>query len=271
MEGPKTPRDAASDATSPGVRAPAKGESSSSDVPVSPDPGTPIPHDPHATLADLDATLFDIVRTPAPASRNPSSMVISAAVLNPGDVIGGRYEVLQLLGEGGMGAVYKAKDRELDRFVALKVIRRDLASNTAIVARFKQELLLAHQVTHKNVIRIYDLTDADGLKYITMEFIEGADLRRLLMERGKFTPEEAVETIRQTCFALYAAHTVNVIHRDLKPQNIMRDLQGRTVVMDFGLARSVESEGMTNTGALVGTHGIHVSRAGARQGARSAL
>ncbi|MGA7380946.1 MAG: tetratricopeptide repeat protein, partial [Terriglobales bacterium] len=144
-------------------------------------------------------------------------------------------------------------DRELDRFVALKVIRRDLASNAAIVARFKQELLLSHQVTHKNVIRIYDLADADGVKFITMEFIEGADLRRLLMERGKFTPEEAVETIRQVCFALYAAHTVNVIHRDLKPQNIMRDLQGRTLVMDFGLARSVESDGMTNTGALVGT------------------
>jgi eukaryotic-like serine/threonine-protein kinase len=204
-------------------------------------------------MVDLDATLIDVVRTPAPSTRTPAGMFVSAAILEIGDVLGGRYEILQLLGEGGMGAVYKAKDRELDRFVALKVIRRDLASNAAIVARFKQELLLSHQVTHKNVIRIYDLADADGVKFITMEFIEGADLRRLLMERGKFTPEEAVETIRQVCFALYAAHTVNVIHRDLKPQNIMRDLQGRTLVMDFGLARSVESDGMTNTGALVGT------------------
>jgi eukaryotic-like serine/threonine-protein kinase len=253
MDGSKTPRDAAADATSPGVRTPAKGESSSSGVPVNPDPGTPNSHDPDATMVDLDATLIDLVRTPAPPTRSPAGLFVSAAVLEIGDVLGGRYEILQLLGEGGMGAVYKAKDRELDRFVALKVIRRDLASNAAIVARFKQELLLAHQVTHKNVIRIYDLTDADGVKFITMEFIEGADLRRLLVERGKFTPEEAVETIRQTCFALYAAHTVNVIHRDLKPQNIMRDLQGRTLVMDFGLARSVDSEGMTNTGALVGT------------------
>ncbi len=253
MEGPKKPHDAGLDATSPGLRTPSKGESSSSDVTLNPESASPPPFDPHATLADIDATLMDIVRTPAPASRSYTGMVATAAVLNPGDVIGGRYEILQLLGEGGMGAVYKARDRELDRFVALKVIRRDLASNTAIVARFKQELLLAHQVTHKNVIRIYDLTDADGVKFITMEFIEGADLRRILLERGKFTPEEAVETIRQTCFALYAAHAVNVIHRDLKPQNIMRDLQGRTVVMDFGLARLVESDGMTNTGALVGT------------------
>src|SRR5579863_1403280 len=253
MEVPKTPRDAAPDANARGLRAPVKGESSSSGVPVNPGPGSPPPYDPDATMVDLDATLIDVVRSPARPSPTPSGMFVSAAILEIGDLLGGRYEIHQLLGEGGMGAVYKAKDRELDRFVALKVIRRDLASNAAIVARFKQELLLSHQVTHKNVIRIYDLADADGVKFITMEFIEGADLRRLLLERGKFTPEEAVETIRQVCFALYAAHAVNVIHRDLKPQNIMRDLQGRTLVMDFGLARSVESDGMTNTGALVGT------------------
>jgi tetratricopeptide (TPR) repeat protein/predicted Ser/Thr protein kinase len=253
MDGPKTPRDDAPDANSRGLRAPVKGESSSSGTPLNPDPRSPLPFDPDVTMVDLDATLIDVVRTPPPAPRSLSNLFVSAAILQLGDVLGGRYEVLQLLGEGGMGAVYKAKDRELDRFVALKVIRRDLASNAAIVARFKQELLLSHQVTHKNVIRIYDLADADGVKFITMEFIEGADLRRLLMERGKYTPEEAVETIRETCFALYAAHSVGVIHRDLKPQNIMRDMQGRTLVMDFGLARSVDSDGMTNTGALVGT------------------
>jgi eukaryotic-like serine/threonine-protein kinase len=261
MDGPKTPRNAAPDENSRGgLRAPVKGESSSSGVPANPGPGSPPPRDPDATLVDfdatlvdLDATLLDVVRTPPPVARSASGLFVSAAVLNPGEVLGARYEILQLLGEGGMGAVYKAKDRELDRFVALKVIRRDLASNAAIVARFKQELLLSHQVTHKNVIRIYDLADADGVKFITMEFVEGADLRRLLMERGKFTVEEAVETIRQVCFALYAAHAVGVIHRDLKPQNIMRDLNARTLVMDFGLARSVESDGMTNTGALVGT------------------
>ncbi len=173
--------------------------------------------------------------------------------LQPGAILGGRYEILQALGEGGMGAVYKARDRELDRLVALKVIRHDLARNPAIIQRFKQELILARQVTHRNVVRIFDLGEADGIKFITMEFIEGKDLRSLLLEHKKFSPEEAAEIIRQVCLALDTAHTEGVIHRDLKPQNIMRDAQGRIVVMDFGLARSLQSDGMTQTGALIGT------------------
>ena len=177
----------------------------------------------------------------------------SAEGLPPGTALGGRYEILQALGEGGMGAVYKARDRELDRMVALKVIRPDLARNPAIIQRFKQELILARQVTHRNVVRIFDLGEADGIKFITMEFIEGKDLRSLLLEHQKFSPEEAAEIIRQVCLALDTAHTEGVIHRDLKPQNIMRDAQGRIVVMDFGLARSLESDGMTQTGALIGT------------------
>jgi eukaryotic-like serine/threonine-protein kinase len=166
---------------------------------------------------------------------------------------GGRYEILQLLGEGGMGAVYKATDHELNRFVALKVIRPELASNPSILARFKQELLLAHQVTHRNVIRIYDLGEAEGVKFITMEFIEGKDLRTLIREKQKFSPEEAVDVIQQVCLALDAAHSVGVIHRDLKPQNIMEDSTGRILVMDFGLARTLEGDGMTQSGAMVGT------------------
>ncbi len=112
----------------------------------------------------------------APLSR-ASRVQTLAPTLEPGDVLGGRYEILHLLGEGGMGAVYKARDRELDRPVALKLIRPELASNPSMLARFKQELLLSRQVTHKNVIRIYDLGDADGVKFITMEFVEGRDLR----------------------------------------------------------------------------------------------
>ena len=114
-------------------------------------------------------------------------------------------------------------------------------------------MLLSQRVTHRNVIRIYDLGEGDGVKFITMEFIEGQDLRTLIHERKKVAPEEAVEVMEQVCLALDAAHCVNVIHRDLKPQNIMRDKSGRILVMDFGLARTVEGEGMTNTGALVGT------------------
>src|SRR5258708_31582665 len=103
--------------------------------------------------------------------------------LGPGAVLGRRYEILQLLGEGGMGSVYLARDREVNRIVALKVIRPELTGNLAVLDRFKQELVLSHQVTHKNVIRIYDMGDADGLKFITMEFVEGEDLRTLIHER----------------------------------------------------------------------------------------
>jgi serine/threonine protein kinase/tetratricopeptide (TPR) repeat protein len=256
MDDPKSRpagRDAAGDGGSPGLSAPVKGESSSSNVPLpsSDVPLTP-PFDPQATLVDYDATMVDGVIPPSPG-RRLSGLFVSAAILQAGDILSNRYEVMQLLGEGGMGAVYKAKDRELDRFVALKVIRPDLAASPAILARFKQELLLAHQVTHKNVIRIYDLSESEGVKFITMEFIEGTDLHRLLLNHGKLPPVEAVEIMRQVCAALEAAHVVGVIHRDLKPQNIMQDKQGRILVMDFGLARSVQSEGMTQTGALVGT------------------
>ena len=152
-----------------------------------------------------------------------------------------------------MGAVYKAMDRELNRAVALKVIRPELARSKAIIDRFKQELLLAREVTHRNVIRIYDLGEADGIKFITMEYVEGEDLRALLKKKHKLSPEEAVDIILQVCRALDAAHSLGIIHRDLKPQNIMRDKAGRILVMDFGLARTVEGEGMTQTGALVGT------------------
>ena len=206
-----------------------------------------------------DATLIDFVPSamgrPAPsaARRSFSGLFVSAAILQPGDVLGSRYEILRLLGEGGMGAVYQARDKELDRDIALKLIRPELAASPDILARFKQELLLAHQVTHKNVIRIYDLSEADGVKFITMEYVEGSDLRRFLIDKGKVPAAEAVDIIRQICYALHAAHSVGVIHRDLKPQNVMQDKHGRILVMDFGLARSVEADGMTQTGALVGT------------------
>src|SRR5271170_3495728 len=232
----------------PGVGTPFAGESSSSNVSVPPQDQAK--YDPDATVVDAgprfdsEATLLDIDATIAPGTpvrRTPSSSWTSAVQDSPavriGDLLGGRYQILQLLGEGGMGAVYKAADRELDRFVALKVIRRELASDPSILARFKQELLLAHKVTHRNVIRIYDLGEAEGVKFITMEYIEGKDLRSLIRERTKFAPEEAVEVIRQVCQALDAAHSAGVIHRDLKPQNIMQDGSGRILVMDFGLAR----------------------------------
>jgi serine/threonine protein kinase/tetratricopeptide (TPR) repeat protein/TolB-like protein len=176
-----------------------------------------------------------------------------SASLEEGMVLGGRYQILKRLGEGGMGAVYKARDHELDRLVALKVIRPELAGHPDILRRFKQELILARQVTHKNVVRIFDLGSADGRKFITMDFIPGRDLKSILVERGKLPAAEVVPIFEQICRGLEAAHVEGVVHRDLKPQNVMVDDTGRVWLMDFGLARSMEQAGMTRTGVLMGT------------------
>ncbi|MGA7292577.1 MAG: tetratricopeptide repeat protein [Terriglobales bacterium] len=213
-----------------------------SDAPTLPH-GTPIPGATQALPYVREAQL-----------SSPSSGSITAFQgLQPGVVFGGRYEILGVLGQGGMGAVYKARDRELDRLIALKVIRPELATDPAILQRFKQELILARNITHKNVVRIYDLGEAEGIRFISMEYVDGEDLRTLLRRQGKLAPNEAIAVVEQVCRALDAAHSEGVIHRDLKPQNIMRDKHGRVVVMDFGLARSLGESGLTQTGALVGT------------------
>ncbi len=177
----------------------------------------------------------------------------SIQVLHPGSVLGERYEILEMLGKGGMGAVYKARDRELGRVVALKLIRPELAGHAEIMRRFKQEILLASKITHKNVIRIFDLGQADGIKFITMEYVEGKDLKTLLHTEPRFSVERITGIIKQVCRALDAAHSEAVVHRDLKPSNIMLDSHDKVTVMDFGIARSTEVSGMTRTGAVIGT------------------
>ncbi len=228
-------------------------------------PGTSLPQERVGTAAQTPPPLSGTPahHSPAPPSRPvaPSGYASSVAAtsitaflsLQPGVIFGGRYEILSVLGQGGMGAVYQARDRELDRLIALKVIRPELATDPAILQRFKQELILARNITHKNVVRIYDLGEADGIRFITMEYVDGEDMRTLLRKHGKFSAQDAIPMIEQVCRALDAAHSEGVIHRDLKPQNVMRDKQGRIVVMDFGLARSLGDSGMTQTGAIVGT------------------
>ena len=190
-------------------------------------------------IPDDDATRVGGVEGLASSSTNSGSTIspghTQQPIFEPGTILVERYEILQLLGQGGMGAVYKATDRELDRLVALKTIRPEMAGNAEMLARFKQEIILARQITHRNVIRIYDIGESAGTKFITMEYVEGEDLRSLLQQKGKFPPLEAVEIIQQVCRALEAAHAEGVIHRDLKPQNVMRDQHDRIVVMDFGL------------------------------------
>ncbi len=173
--------------------------------------------------------------------------------LFPGDVVADRYEIVAHLGDGGMGSVYKALDRELERVIALKTIRPDLASNAGVLRRFKQETLLARKVTHPNVIRIHDLGVAGALRFLTMEFFEGEDLCAYLQRRGSLPVNEAVVIIRQVCEGLQAAHHEGVIHRDLKPQNMLIDAAGQVRILDFGLARGFDVSGITHTGLAVGT------------------
>jgi eukaryotic-like serine/threonine-protein kinase len=172
-----------------------------------------------------------------------------------GAVFANRYRIESLLGEGGMGAVYKALDLELDRLVALKLVRPELAGATKAMQRFKQELLLASRISHKNILRIHDLSDFGGIKYITMAFVEGQDLADLMDSTGQFPIPRAVKFTRQLCAALEAAHGEGVVHRDLKPQNIMVDASDNLFILDFGLAKSLESEvtKMTRTGQIMGT------------------
>ncbi len=167
---------------------------------------------------------------------------------------GPRYRIDRMLGEGGMGAVYKAWDKELDRPVALKLIRAALALNPDVAQRFKQELLLASKISHKNILRIHDLGEAGGVKFISMAFVEGQDLYQLLAREGRLEVERALKIARQLCAALQAAHSEGVVHRDFKPQNILLDRQENVYVSDFGLAKSLEHDtGMTRSGEFLGT------------------
>ena len=175
--------------------------------------------------------------------------------LESGMDFGPRFRIEQLLGEGGMGKVYRAYDKELGRTVALKILQPELTKDPSVILRFKQELLLASKISHRNILRIHDLSEFDGVKFITMAFIEGKDLNQLLKEDSPFTTDRAMKVGRQLCEALDAAHAEGVVHRDFKPHNVLMGQNDQVYVSDFGLATSLETAkmGMTRTGAFVGT------------------
>ena len=166
---------------------------------------------------------------------------------------GSRYQVSRLLGQGGMGAVYQARDTELDRDVALKEIRPDLVDQPDVIARFKREIQLASDITHPNVLRVFDLSEANGKRFLTMQYVEGTTLSTRLRRQGVPEISEVVAIFGQLCAALAAAHEKGVIHRDMKPGNVMIDRQGHVLVMDFGLATSLALSGLTQTGTVLGT------------------
>ena len=222
-------------------------------------------------LGDSGATVFappdsDQTRFEPPPPRRPTSGVSSAVgrpasgagrpasapgrtvsggsegPLEVGQAFGTRYHIIRVLGVGGMGAVYQAWDAELGVSVAVKVIRPEITADPLaaqeIERRFKRELLLARQVTHKNVVRIHDLGEIDGIKYITMPYVDGSDLATILKKETKLPVPRALRIARGIVSGLVTAHDAGVVHRDLKPANIMVGTEDEPTIMDFGIARS---------------------------------
>ncbi|HEU4786537.1 MAG TPA: serine/threonine-protein kinase, partial [Gemmatimonadaceae bacterium] len=195
--------------------------------------------------------------TQAPFTTTPTRTEGPLAI---GQQFGSRYRILKVLGAGGMGVVYQAWDGALDLPVALKVIRPEVLADATVAreveGRFRRELVLARQVTHRNVVRIHDLGEIDGIKYISMPFIEGKSLAAIMAESGRLPCASALPIVRQIAEGLRAAHEAGVIHRDLKPENVMVDTDGHAVIMDFGISRSASASttiGLTAAGSVVGT------------------
>jgi serine/threonine-protein kinase len=187
-------------------------------------------------------------RTPS-GSHNTSLSSFSGSPA----LVGGRYQILRLLGAGGMGSVYEARDAELDEIVALKTLRRELIEDADMLDRFRNEVRLARRVTHKNVARMFDIGEHGGEKFLTMEFVDGESLAAVLEREKRLPIGRVVEIITAVCAGLSAAHAAGVIHRDLKPDNVMLARDGRVLVADFGIARAAHAEGGKTMGMVLGT------------------
>ena len=173
--------------------------------------------------------------------------------LTTGSTFARRYQVIEELGKGGMGRVYKVLDKDINEKVALKLLNPEVASDEETIERFKNELKLARKISHRNVCRMYDLTKGEGAHYITMEYVSGEDLKSFIARSGQLTVGKAISVARQVCEGLAEAHRLGVVHRDLKPQNIMIDKEGNALIMDFGIARIVKTKGITGAGVMIGT------------------
>lgn len=170
-----------------------------------------------------------------------------------GTTFANRYEIIEVLGKGGMGKVYKALDKEINEEVAIKFLKPEIAEDKSIIERFRNELKLARRIAHKNVCKMYHLAKEEKTPYITMEYVSGVSLKDFIQKKGRLPEDEAIDIAQQICRGLSEAHELGVVHRDLKPQNIMIDTKGSVKIMDFGIARSLMAKGVTQTGMIIGT------------------
>ncbi len=173
--------------------------------------------------------------------------------LTTGSTFAGRYQVIEELGHGGMGRVYKVFDTKIKEKIALKLIRPEVASDRDMIERFSSEIRLSRRISHRNVCRMFDLGEAEGAHFITMEYVYGEDLKSMIRMSGSLSLGMLLSVGKQVCDGLAEAHSLGVVHRDLKPQNIMIDKNGNAKIMDFGIARSVKEKGITGPSVMIGT------------------
>jgi serine/threonine protein kinase len=194
--------------------------------------------------------------TPLPLTEEiPVTKTLETPVkrLARGTIFADRYEVLEELGKGGMGEVYKVRDKKLDEDIALKVLKPEIAADKGRIERFKNELKFARKIAHRNVCKMYDLNEEEETPYITMEYVKGEDLKSFIRKKERLKEKEVIAIAKEVCEGLVEAHRLGVVHRDLKPQNIMIDDKSNAKVMDFGIARSIEAPGVTQSGVIIGT------------------
>ncbi len=208
--------------------------------------------------AEASARALGVDPTELGRRLSRGSLEVQRATLSgigPGAVLGGRFEIERALGSGGMGMVFKARDRELEDVVALKMLKPEVSGDQRLVERLKSELKLARKISHPNVLRTFDFGEIDGVPYISMEYVRGVTLRELLNQSGRLPYSAALRLMRQLVAGLAAAHAEGILHRDIKPENVILDASGNAKLMDFGLARPVTrlDAGQTQAGWLVGT------------------
>jgi tetratricopeptide (TPR) repeat protein/tRNA A-37 threonylcarbamoyl transferase component Bud32 len=196
--------------------------------------------------------------TPLPSSKDISvsqTETLQAPIkeLTMGATFAGRYQVIEELGKGGMGRVYKVQDTKIKEKIALKLIKPEIASDRETIERFSNELRLSRRIGHRNVCKMFDIGEAEGAHFITMEYVHGEDLKSMIRMSGSLSIGMVLSVGKQVCDGLAEAHSLGVVHRDLKPQNIMIDKGGNAKIMDFGIARSIREKGITGAGIMIGT------------------